>query len=399
MLDGLTGDLTSMIDVFRNNYDASLFLSVFNSNAVNLIVRISISLSTIVAAIAIIHQIYTRTFHNKSAYANIIFRIFIVAMFLGFYNFFITTTLHFVDDFVDIILDNGLTSEKTFNVLVGKTIKDKELYESELSKAYGEKNIYIDEPEEEKKSLFNFSFKLPDLSISQIMLKISFFLAKASVFIVNTFRNVVLSIMVIVGPLFIVTFINPLFDEYGKGWLMSFINVLSWPIWLSIVLLIQDVLLKNMIAQDAVTEQMKIFSFNIVFVMVSLKVMSFLPDLKSGRGGAISAMESMATGALMGAAYKGATAMKGGAKGVTHTAGKIAGKIGHAAAPHLGRVAGRVLSDAGKATLDTGKAALGATKYLTGYDQWKDSAINSLKTATGYDAIKQAFSKDRVSSR
>src|SRR5690554_219068 len=249
---------TNLYDAFRATYNVDAFRSVLEHPLVNNLILTAVVLSFLLVIFSLLTEMYHHVIGNGRSYSTVILRLVIVAALLGSYFPLIFGVVDLVDGFAMSFINSSVVAE-SFN-------KSEDIVSEDQRKANEEFEKMLNEEESDDKSFFGFSWSLPDLSISQLLVQASMFVSQACLFIINAIRNVSLTLLGIIGPFALITLINRKLQIYGFGWFKSFFNVLSWPFLLALILFAQNILLDNLMSSSDIAFKTKMFGYNVVFI-------------------------------------------------------------------------------------------------------------------------------------
>lgn len=157
-------------------------------------------------------------------------------------------------------------------------------------------NLGIGDPR--KFSLFKFDLFL-------ILFKLLLGLCQIVIAIVGKFRDVVLAFLLLIGRVCVIGLMWEMTEGLFKGWLMSFLNALTWTVWLAIIASFQVSaasgqleLLGSSSAFESIVDAIAVLG---VSLFMYLQVFNLSRELFSGSfGAAASTMGTMFTTALLG---------------------------------------------------------------------------------------------------
>lgn len=318
---------SNIYDAFQSTYSVNAFRSVLEHPIVNNLILTAVILAFLLVLYSLTQEMYRHVLGDGGSYSSVIVRLIIVAALLGSYFSLVFGAVEIVDDFALKFIKSS-TVAGSFNRNEDIVSEDQKAANQELNSALDEDESVS---ENDSKSFFGFSWGLPDLSFSQLLVQSSLFISQASLFIINAIRNISLTLLGILGPFAIITLLNRNLQIYGFGWIKSFVNVLSWPFLLALILVAQNILLDNLMTSSDIAYKTKMFGYNVVFIFYLFKIMKFIPQLAQGTAGSFSTFEGMMATALFLAAGPGGRAAKGAAllagKGISG-AGSIAKTAG-----------------------------------------------------------------------
>lgn len=280
-------NINDFLKSFNGTYVVSDFGYALSSPGVWNLVKFAVMLAFILFVVSIIIEMYKYVCENGGNYGNIIMRIFVISMVLNFYGPMIQGSLNFTN-YVVSKMGIGSDLQNTFDRVIQIEEDNNNRNDSDSDALQGKKNT-----KPQKKSWWpKISIKLPDLNPTHILMIIMLFITKSIFWFIIAVRNVALTMLIIAGPIAIATYANPLVQKFGSGWVMSFINVMSWPIWMAIIFKIQTGLYQLAFAGGNI-DVISIFAYSLVLIYFLLKVMTFLPEMISGKAGVASPLMAM----------------------------------------------------------------------------------------------------------
>ena len=286
----------------NGHYDLGTFASFYTGDFVKRLIRLSVILATLLFTISIFLEMYKGVIDKGggTAYLKLIVQIWVIFMCINYYGYIINYSLSIVDHFPDTY---GLS--ENINSIIAKS-KNKQTHDMNVN-TDNKESLSQNSSQKPKEQAWWDSLKefCMNLTPENILVAIVWFIAQAIIIIISALRNIYLTLLIIMGPVMIAMFANSTTREYGQGWIKSFINIASWPIWMSLIVWIQNGLIQYQLSSSSGGSKIIIFSYNVVFILVLLQVPTFLPTLLSGKGSGVSP-----TGLALGAAFAGAKMMQ-----------------------------------------------------------------------------------------
>ncbi|SDC31279.1 MULTISPECIES: type IV secretion system protein [unclassified Candidatus Frackibacter] len=336
----------SLYDALDLAYSTKTFVQIVkNSSMIERLIQIAVILAALVLVVSLFMEMYYKVLESRGSYVSVLIRLVLVILVLANYMPMVLGLVNGVDSF---------TKQFAGGIAKDRIDKVEEIVNQDQAKAKEEiNNIKNDKkPSNKQGSFFGFSWGLPDLSVSQLLVQGSIFITQAALFVIFGIRNISLTLLTVVGPFALITLMNRKLQTYGWGWIKSFVNVLIWPVLIVLILYIQDILLGNLTAGSSTYYKAKMFGYNVVFIFFLVKVMKFLPELAQGTAGAFSTAEGLMSALLyatgLGAAKgafkqlggKAASGLGQGAKKAAKGAGGLGQRVRTSGKYSLGKMTG-----------------------------------------------------------
>lgn len=290
------------------------------------------------AIVGLIYELFKIMSSQNTSIHMFLIRTAVVIFLITNYGPIMKNVVTYADDLVSqLILQTNRNTEKTLTELRKEERRQKEkaektqseLTEKELTpedyEALENEVIYDQSMKNIEPEGFNPKKKFWKMNIWEIIACILMALSQIAVTAVCVVKNAFLALALIVGRIAIVGYACEKTEKLMWGWFASLVNILSWPLWLAIILYLQTTFLPKIFFSDS-TEEMIFGVTNLaIFLVMYIMIYSFSKDLMAGSLG-VMAGSLISFGAVRG----GGKLLKGTAKGAVATAKGIGGGIGYA---------------------------------------------------------------------
>ena len=200
----------------------------------------------LVQVLGIVGLLYILIKIIKGEEANIVpfFLRFALTIILVFnYEFICKTTIEYVDEVAAVISTGTKEDMKKFylNIALEKHKEAENMYRMlNNQELMSEEEIAELEKELEEANYYNpFKLSLLDFDPLKFLAAFLLILCQVAVALVGFFRNAVLALLLLVGRACLTGLIWERTEGIAKGWIKSFLNVLSWTVWLALIINLQ----------------------------------------------------------------------------------------------------------------------------------------------------------------
>lgn len=284
------------------------------NSVLKFLIDYSWEIAFVLGMVALAYEIIRIMSSKNAAIHMVILKISLAIILISYYEPLCKTAIICVDNVTEIITE---TTAKNMENMYLKIAEEKKVKtESWYKRIFGKKNPTIEEIREvDNNAYFNpFELSLINFNPLKFIASLLLIFCQVAIFLVSKFRNIILALLLLIGRICIVGFICEKTEQIAKGWLMSFINVLFWTVWLSIILNLQyvagfgNVYFKSSNPLDMIED----IADCIVYLVLYLQVFNLSKEMLSGSLG--SAASSLGSAVGLGFAAKGI--MEGTQKGI-----------------------------------------------------------------------------------
>lgn len=324
---------SAMFFIFEKMSGFDIYSDILDHFMITYVVTLTVRIMAGLVAISFAYQMYKKVVEGQGSYLKIIIYIVLVSLMIGVYPDFYIGASIFVNEISSSML-NASQAKNTLDMLAGKGVADGE----------NEEKTWFQKAKEN----FGVDKFFEALSLPNRFAQAAMGLSSIATFCVFLIRNISILYLLAIAPFFFSCLLLESTAPYFFGWLKSFINVLLWPVWLAVILLIQSLTVSKMSMNDNVIIAYGMAAANFVYVFYIIKVMRTLPSMQSGTAGSFNTFEGLATVASMALMKKAPGALFGGIKGAFGGGGSGASSSGSTGV--AGMVAGGADSVGGMAT-------------------------------------------------
>lgn len=293
---------STMFSIFELMSQFNIYIYILDHVMITYILTVAVRIMAGLVSISFVYQMYKKVTEGQGSYLKIIIYIVIVSLMIGVYpNFYIEASLYINELSANLL--NLSQAKETLSAIGGHPIDDGESGEE---KPWYQKAI----------DLFGIHKVLSSLSLPNVLAQYAMVFSNIATFIVFLIRNISILYLLAIAPFFFSCLLFEPVTPYFFGWLKSFINVLLWPIWLAVIMLIQSIIIANMDVTNSVIIAYGMAAANVVYVFYIIKVMRTLPSMRSGTAGSFNTFEGLATVAAMALMKKSMGGLLGGFKGI-----------------------------------------------------------------------------------
>ncbi|MFW5794780.1 MAG: hypothetical protein ACOCV1_04775 [Bacillota bacterium] len=270
----------------------------------------------LLSGIAFLFETYKAVIEGSGNFLPILFRITLVIILLSVYPVMLFNTLDFFNSLgSQFITEDGLIN---LNEIVSNSTEEKEF--------------------ENESGFLGFLGGSIITSLSEGLSLLLTMISHGTIIAIMIVRNLSIIFFIIIAPLIFPLFILEQTKNYFTGWVLSFSNVLLWPLWIGLLLYAFELIApalgevsKSAESKDGIYISLLQVGYNFALLFFLMRITNFLNSLKGGSAGATSRLANLVGGLGMMAVMKGGSKMaKGtafaGAVGLKNTpAGVITG--------------------------------------------------------------------------
>lgn len=249
----------------------------------------------------------------------VLLRITLVIILLNYYEPMCESLINLADEMAQTLIYNTrVDMNRAFLELADdEARKSEELYQA----IYGNEELSEQEKDKllKKHNYFNpYKLSLFDFNPLKLLASLLLILCQVAIVLIEKFRNVILSLLLLVGRICIVGFAWEKTEGFAKGWFYSFLNALSWTIWLAVIIFLQQYTgIRTVFASNASNEDMiNGIASCLVFLFMYLQVFGLGKELLAGSFGASASSLGTSIGTGLAGKYM-AKGLSGGAKGLS----------------------------------------------------------------------------------
>ena len=334
---------SAMFFIFEKMSGFDIYSDILDHFMITYVVTLTVRIMAGLVAVSFAYQMYKKVVEGQGSYLKIIIYIVLVSLMIGVYPDFYIGASVLVNEISASML-NASQAKNTLDMLAGQDVGEDE-----------EKTWF-----QKAKENFGVDKFFEALSLPNRFAQLAMGLSSIATFCVFLIRNISILYLLAIAPFFFACLLFEPTAPYFFGWLKSFINVLLWPVWLAVILLIQSLTVSEMSMNDSLIIAYGMAAANFVYVFYIIKVMRTLPSMRSGTAGSFNTFEGLATVAGMALMKKAPGALFGGIKGAVGSAGSGASSGGGAGA------AGMMTGGAG---LADGAATNRSNRYTAPYSK------------------------------
>lgn len=287
-------------------------------SVLQLFIDFSWEIAFVAGMVAFAVAIYKSISGQNTNILLIFFKLILAIILISNYEPLCETAINSFDGFSSLITKGDYKYNKFAEM--GKQMEsDKDrLYQA----IYGDDDTAREEAKEElktKKSRDPYRFSLWNFNLLELLGSLILALSQIVIFLISKFRDVTLAFLLLIGRLCIVGIILDITEGLAKGWLLSFLNALSWNIWLSIIVYFQAKIAfdPSVLVNTDPEAMMNGIATLIVFFFLYLQVFGLWKELFSGSFGTAAA----SIGSMVTAGIAGKVMMEGAKKGVNKLGG------------------------------------------------------------------------------
>lgn len=203
----------------------------------------------VLGIVALAYEILKITTSQNSAIHVLIFKIVLTICLLSYYPAMCKWMIDTTDNFTQTILN--ISQHEMSELIFDKTVEDANKIEEEaFQETYkqttglfgkrGKKDekakLSFGKIKEPKKTVFNpFKISLIQFNIYTLLASALLVFCQVAVSLVMQVREVILALLIFIGRFCVIGFIFEKSEGIAKGWFGSFLNALSWSIWLALI--------------------------------------------------------------------------------------------------------------------------------------------------------------------
>ena len=241
----------------------------------------SVRLVLVITPFAFLFATYKNVvIEKKESYLRILIRVVIVMLLLSVYPSMFLQTVELIDS-VSVKMFRVEQIKQTLEDLDKQSNQGEEDTENQTENNGDKKSVY----EKLKNRIGDFTETIFSYTMENFFVQASIFLSYMFIILIMIIRGVLLTLLLFLAPFTIPFLISDSMDKMFFGWVKFFINVLSWPIMMSLILFMQGTILERLlvsVGQYGFFDKVMLVSYNFAFILLMLVSISLTQDIMSG---------------------------------------------------------------------------------------------------------------------
>lgn len=300
-------DFSSLLSL---SFDFETFNFLFQSkNTSNLLIKYFVSFARpaaiCLAAIGLAFEFFKLLTGESPKLFSWMVRVALIVFLIPNYSFLIKEAIKFFDDPKSGIVSNINSFSKNSPMLAMRAFSDTASgNEQKVNQDFKDAtNDKLKKP----KAAFNPKLSLLNFDIPTFFAVLFLFLCQVAICLVCFIRNAFIAVMILAGYMILPTIASERTQSWFWGWAKSFLNILLWTVWLSLIIAIQSALMGDLFAENTDVGIFKGVVYCLVFLIAYIKIFGLTSELLAGS--AFSTIAQMAAFVGVGGAAAGASSL------------------------------------------------------------------------------------------